>query len=143
MPLPDARAALLGLASALRSTQRASCFRSQSETHSAHREWQPRPSPRRSSRSRSNIPASSATLSAGAKCPAKSGSYLPSSNSLLGLLFDPLLDMRLQHAERQRAILEHHIVKASKVKLRTVFLLGYRAQFANLQLANLVRECLP
>src|SRR5579863_5731865 len=59
-----------------------------------------------------------------------------------GLPFHPVLHAPFQHVQRHRAILEHRVMKLTHVEFRTQLFLCFRAQLADLELPQLVGQCL-
>src|SRR5256712_10921672 len=59
------------------------------------------------------------------------------------LRIQPKLHARFQHTQRQRAVLKHSVMKLSLIKFNTQPALRFFAQLADLELADLVRQCLP
>src|SRR6266404_708169 len=63
--------------------------------------------------------------------------------SMRRLGVDPMLDMRLQEAQRDRALLQNGIVEGADVELAREAALGFGAQLSDLELAQLVGQRLP
>src|SRR4029077_11960 len=59
------------------------------------------------------------------------------------LSLDPALHMRLQHAQGHRALLQDGIMKCAHIEPGTKPPFRFRAQLANLELPQLVRQRLP
>ena len=57
-----------------------------------------------------------------------------------GLGADPMLDVRLQQAQRDRALLQDGVVEGAHVKLAAEPALGFGAQLADFELAKLVGQ---
>src|SRR5258708_5673106 len=62
------------------------------------------------------------------------------SPSMRGLGVDPMLDVRLQQAQRNRALLQDGVVEGAHVKLAGEPALGFGAQLSDFELAKLVGQ---
>src|SRR5208337_3705308 len=74
--------------------------------------------------------------------PEPSGLALSQSNAIAESFArgDPFVDLRFQQVERQRALVEHRVMKGAQIEFRSQLLLRAFPQFENFHLAHLVGE---
>src|SRR5712692_11891667 len=68
---------------------------------------------------------------------------VPGFASIFGLGVEPMLDVRLEEAQRDGALLQHGIVEGTDAELSGEAALGFGAQFADFELAEFVGQRLP